>query len=241
MHKKDHHGGMHREEHRIRLGRNLSAVSTENHVAENRHPFPRPGQLPPHAQCQCATDHHHEHRGDQELFSDHLMIGRPDVREKEALFMTMLGMSVVVRMPRMVDGGMKCTHIRSLLLDFRELSLKSFFLFKSTETFGHHLIRNSTGTWPARILFRRLAIAVIKLFCRRVVFPSFEIFFPTERPRPLSFYSGPSRKVRHTTFHRIWYPVTSNQTGINSSREPHPVSREVLAQRTHVEHHLFEA
>ena len=85
----DHHGGVHREEHRVEFGRNLSALAGKV-AAEDRHVLPRPGQLPADAQCQCSTQQHHQQRGEQELDADHLVIGREDVLLDEGQFVVVV-------------------------------------------------------------------------------------------------------------------------------------------------------
>ncbi len=85
----DHHGGVHREEHRVEFGRNLSALAGKV-AAEDWHVLPRPGQLPADAQCQGSTQQHHHQRGEQELDADHLVIGREDILLDEGQFVVVV-------------------------------------------------------------------------------------------------------------------------------------------------------
>src|SRR5690606_12206679 len=68
-------------------------------LSKKRHRLPRECQLPPDSQCQRTSHHQHQQGGQQELQSDHLMIGGESVhllQQRELAWIMMMLMTVLV-------------------------------------------------------------------------------------------------------------------------------------------------
>ena len=112
---KDHHRGVHREQHGVELGRHLPALLGKE-LSEHRHVGPRPGHLPADGEGQQPADEEPEQRREQELQPDDLVVLRKHVGRQEVRQATLRGgvVRASVRHGRAAGGDAHGSFLRKI-------------------------------------------------------------------------------------------------------------------------------
>jgi hypothetical protein len=120
-HEEDHDGAVHREEHRVELGRDRPARGGE-HPRESRHRAPRPRELVADGHRHHSAEHEEHEAREEELQADHLVVDREDVLAEEAQLVVVVvlahraGLALTgleVRRVRRVRGRGGCNGVHS--------------------------------------------------------------------------------------------------------------------------------